>query len=431
MLKNALILSREDLCNRQFRDTPIRDLSPMHFTDEAAAAWRDADTVLFKIPTGATYTLKARRPDRVTEGDALVAKFVNGATHPLSGWHKDLAAEIDARLGKNGWEAASEEREKKKELQAKLDALEKQLHGERDEWKRRAEEDAKRIMVMQAERDKARITVGELSDSYSERINVLSAELGKLRTFKAYVHERLDEAGVPPCTELECRVGGRLAIVLDKFCGPKDRGGVVSVNMNMAAVDPDSFRRSKRLIREALNGKPETVQGTAIKDGLGNTVVADTQAYVDQQPVEPAGVQVPPGGPSEGYTPGPRQCVPIPPRRAWTDHKTFSLSMNDVQDAIHAWAKAKGWLDKPRSVGEVCMLFVSEVAELFEDHRNGLLDSPSTKIPSFSRAEEEAADIVIRVLQEAGVRHWRLADAILAKMEYNEGRPFRHGNKAL
>lgn len=53
----------------------------------------------------------------------------------------------------------------------------------------------------------------------------------------------------------------------------------------------------------------------------------------------------------------------------------------------------------------------------------------STKIPEFTAAEEELADVVIRVLDFAQERKCRLFEAIMAKLEYNRTREHMHGKQ--
>lgn len=71
-------------------------------------------------------------------------------------------------------------------------------------------------------------------------------------------------------------------------------------------------------------------------------------------------------------------------------------------------------------------LITSEVGEAVEAFRK---PGKSDHIIHFKGIEEELADIVIRVFDLAGAFDLRLAEAITAKMEYNEGRPRMHGGK--
>jgi hypothetical protein len=68
-----------------------------------------------------------------------------------------------------------------------------------------------------------------------------------------------------------------------------------------------------------------------------------------------------------------------------------------------------------------------ELSELLEGLRYG--DPKSDKIPGFTSAEEEAADVLIRLLDMAHARGWRVGEAMAAKHGYNASRPHKHGTK--
>lgn len=95
---------------------------------------------------------------------------------------------------------------------------------------------------------------------------------------------------------------------------------------------------------------------------------------------------------------------------------------------VHEIAKDKGWWDvKERNNGELIALMHSELSEALEGLRHG--NGPSEHIPEFNCAEEELADTVIRIADMCAARGWRLGEAIIAKMEFNEGRSHKHGGK--
>lgn len=105
----------------------------------------------------------------------------------------------------------------------------------------------------------------------------------------------------------------------------------------------------------------------------------------------------------------------------------FIDSFNALQAEAHANSRAKGFWDKERNMGESIALVHSELSEMLEGIRHG--NPPSDHIPEFSAAEEEGADVIIRLFDMAGGANWRLAEAVIAKMKFNAGREKMHGGK--
>ena len=105
----------------------------------------------------------------------------------------------------------------------------------------------------------------------------------------------------------------------------------------------------------------------------------------------------------------------------------FIDRVTDVQRDIHQLAALKGWWDQPRNDGELIALIHSELSECLEALRHG--NPPDNKLPEFTSAEVELADAVIRILDMAEARGWQVAEAMVAKHEFNRSREWKHGGK--
>jgi len=116
------------------------------------------------------------------------------------------------------------------------------------------------------------------------------------------------------------------------------------------------------------------------------------------------------------------------------------VSLNKLATAINNWAYTKGFWDSAsngvvtnelrrellaKTKAQKLMLIVSEVSELLE----GLRKPVESGLEGFTNEEEEAADVIIRMLDYAGQYQLRIGEAVLAKMAKNEGRPFKHGKE--
>ena len=133
-------------------------------------------------------------------------------------------------------------------------------------------------------------------------------------------------------------------------------------------------------------------------------------------------------------------------------------SLAEFQNLMFAINTVNGWYEDTESctLGEDCMLLVSEASELFEEHRNGhgpmevyythdknCPNAPGQKlaggeqgiveccIPKPEGIPTEAADILIRLLDFCKRRGINLAAEAKAKLSYNLTRGYRHGGKVM
>ena len=105
----------------------------------------------------------------------------------------------------------------------------------------------------------------------------------------------------------------------------------------------------------------------------------------------------------------------------------FVRCFDEVQKNVHQTAKDKGWWDEERNDGEMVALMHSELSEALEALRHG--NPPDDKVPLFTGVEAELADVIIRIMDFAEARGYNVADALVVKMEYNDGREYKHGKE--
>ena len=112
-------------------------------------------------------------------------------------------------------------------------------------------------------------------------------------------------------------------------------------------------------------------------------------------------------------------------RRELEHRQRLALALWHYGQRAHETAINHGFWDNERNDAEMIALIHSELSEMLEAIRAG--NPMSEKIPNITQAEEEAADVLIRLLDMAQGRGFNLADAVLAKLDYNDKRPHKHG----
>lgn len=107
------------------------------------------------------------------------------------------------------------------------------------------------------------------------------------------------------------------------------------------------------------------------------------------------------------------------------------MTLNEWANA--AWQNAEDHGFHDEGINDSVPSFVAnlhgEVSELWEAYRDGGLNNTCDKGIPLTRAEEELADIIIRVLDASVQLGINIEAAVTAKHGYNKTRPFRHGGK--
>lgn len=106
---------------------------------------------------------------------------------------------------------------------------------------------------------------------------------------------------------------------------------------------------------------------------------------------------------------------------------SFAEAFNYFADEVNEIAVEKGWWKEDRNEGELICLMHSELSEALEALRHG--NPPDSHIPEFAGVEAELADTIIRIMDFACAKGYRVGEAVEAKIAYNKNRDFMHGGK--
>ena len=109
------------------------------------------------------------------------------------------------------------------------------------------------------------------------------------------------------------------------------------------------------------------------------------------------------------------------------DQIAFLSLFGNLQEEVYRIACKNGFHPDGQSDGELIALMHSELSEALECLRKD--PGTSDKIPPHSEIAEELADVIIRIMDYAGLRNLNVAGALLAKIKYNGTRPYKHGKK--
>lgn len=96
-----------------------------------------------------------------------------------------------------------------------------------------------------------------------------------------------------------------------------------------------------------------------------------------------------------------------------------AFNINEMVSLCYELSSDAGWHNKPREIGTMLMLIVSEIAEAMEGDRKNLMDD---HLPYRSMMEVELANAVIRIFDLAGKEGFDLGGAIIEKLRYNQQR---------
>jgi hypothetical protein len=114
-----------------------------------------------------------------------------------------------------------------------------------------------------------------------------------------------------------------------------------------------------------------------------------------------------------------------PPLTHW--ERDFIDHVEQMGTAIHQLAVEKRFWEQDQNSREMAALIHARFSQTLEAMQKG--NPPDSKLPEFSTAEVELADMIIQILDMAANYKWRVGEAVVAKHRFDRSRPDLNGNQ--
>ena len=99
-----------------------------------------------------------------------------------------------------------------------------------------------------------------------------------------------------------------------------------------------------------------------------------------------------------------------------------------VKRAVSSSEDLSKWLESTTEQAEIARMH-SELSEWLEGIRKDP-NTPDNHLPQFSSSVVEAADCIIRILDTCAKRNYPIGAALVAKIHFNNSRPYKHGKNS-